>query len=212
MTHDSNFPNERGMKVEAVHEGTLAFEAGILPGDRLLSAAGVRFSDLTEDESIQLLRHLDYSALLHALVTADQALIGRLLAGPPAGETHPSCQQDDGPDQLPSHDPAEERAAYSIVVDPPEPPGSDEEAVDNQPGSAGSDEYLASCAAPSDFSVLSPELQQDILHSIAQLDSSCELFRAYFTVLERVADEAAGNSIREELLEFLQIPAKSKKP
>ncbi|XP_043188986.1 uncharacterized protein LOC122363590 [Amphibalanus amphitrite] len=184
-------------------------------------------------------RHLDYSALLHALVTADQALIGRLLAGPPAGETYPAYQQEDGPVQLPSHDPSEERAACSIVVDPPEPPGSDE-AVDNQPGSAGSDEYLASCAAPSDFSVLSSELQQDILHSIEQiishvdgvadevmrsmvsedngflalrifyrnLDSSCELFRAYFSVLERVADEAAGNSIREELLEFLQIPAK----
>ena len=43
-------------RVEAVHEGTAAAQAGMLPGDRLLSAAGTNFSDLSEDESIQLLR------------------------------------------------------------------------------------------------------------------------------------------------------------
>ena len=42
--------------MEAVHEGTAAAQAGMLPGDRLLSAAGTNFSDLSEDESIQLLR------------------------------------------------------------------------------------------------------------------------------------------------------------
>ena len=126
-------------------------------------------------------RHLDYSALLNALVTADQALIGRLLTGPlssaqqaPQHWRQPGTSEcyEDHDQRSAGHDwtrhgPHVTDQSCETGVDSPEHLSSYEKTTSRTIRVEA--EINQSCPPQQDLSLIGPEHQQAILQSIERV-------------------------------------------